>query len=84
VFQLIGILAAVLGLALLNPIAGLIFRQVRRPSFYRFFTILVNQIEVLVYTTIIYFSGGIESSFLFIIYPALITYNFGVKSTLDP
>ena len=70
-----GVSLSVIYLISINPPALWLLKVIsRRIRVYKYFTILINLLEIFGYTTIIYFLGGIESAYLTLIYAALITY----------
>ena len=70
-----GISLSVSFLILINPPTLWLLRVIsRRALAYKYFSILINLLEIFGYTTIIYFMGGIESAYLTLIYAALISY----------
>jgi len=72
--QFRGITLSVVYLILINPPTLLLLKHITRIHLYRYASLLINFLEVLGYTAIIYFLGGIESINLTLIYAALITY----------
>ena len=69
-----GITLSVLYLILLNPPTLLLLKHIRRMRLYKYSSLLINFLEILGYTAIIYFLGGFEATYLTPIYAALITY----------
>lgn len=69
-----GITISVLYLILINPPTLLLLRHIRDVGLYRYVSLLINFLEIIGYTAIIYFLGGMEATFLTPIYAALITY----------
>ena len=69
-----GITLSVLYLILINPPTLLLLKRITHMHLYRYASLLINFLEILGYTAIIYFLGGIEATFLTPIYAALITY----------
>ena len=70
-----GISVAVLYLILFNPPTLWILRRVSSRTALRvWFSLFINFLETIGYTVIIYFTGGIEATFLLPIYAALIVY----------
>ena len=70
-----GVSLSVIYLILITPPAlGLLKVISRHTRVYKYFSILINLLEIFGYTTIIYFLGGIESAYLTLMYAALITY----------
>ena len=72
--NLIGITAAVAYLIGINPPTLLILKFARNRNQYKYISLLINLLEIIGYTTIIYFAGGMESAYLGLLYAALITY----------
>ena len=70
----IGISASVAYLLLINPPALLILRHITRTRSYEYFSLCINQLEIIGYTAIIYFCGGMEATYLTLLYAALIAY----------
>ncbi len=75
-----GISLSVLYLILINPPTLLLLRHITHMRLYQNVSLVINFLEIIGYTAIIYFLGGIEATFLTPIYAALITY-VGVVST---
>jgi PAS domain S-box-containing protein len=70
-----GVSLSVIYLILINPPALWLLKVIsRHKRVYKYFSILINLLEIFGYTTIIYFLGGIESAYLTLMYAALITY----------
>ena len=69
-----GISLSVLYLILINPPTLLLLKRITNLRLYGYASILINFLEILGYTAIIYSLGGIEATFLTPIYAALITY----------
>ena len=72
-FSLIGICISVLCLNLMNYLGLWIIKQLTRKKHLEYLGLSVNIAEVLAYTAIIYFAGGLNVSYLTVIYLALIT-----------
>jgi hypothetical protein len=72
--QFKGITLSVGYLILMNPPTLLLLKRITHMHLYRYASLLINFLEVLGYTAIIYFVGGIEAPHLTLIYAALITY----------
>ncbi len=70
----IGISCSVLFLVLINPPTLLILKRIERKNTHANFSLFINILEVVGYTTIIYSLGGYEAIFLALIYAALIAY----------
>jgi len=69
-----GITLSVLFLVLINPPTLLLLKHITNIRLYKYGSLLINFLEIIGYTAIIYFLGGIEATFLTPIYAALITY----------
>ncbi|MFH1080647.1 MAG: hypothetical protein V1766_10390, partial [Pseudomonadota bacterium] len=69
-----GVTLSVLYLILINPPTLLLLKRITYKRLYKYASLLINFLEILGYTAIIYFLGGIEATFLTPIYAALITY----------
>ncbi len=69
-----GMSGAVLYLILLNPPTLWILRRVRGGLPFELVSLSINFLEAIGYTAIIYYTGGIEATFLLPIYAALIAY----------
>jgi len=69
-----GITLSVLYLILINPPTLLILKRITHTHLFGYASLLINFLEILGYTAIIHFLGGIEATFLTPIYAALITY----------
>jgi len=70
----VGVSAAVGFLILINPPTLWILKRISRRRLFEFCSLLINALEIVGYTAIIYFLGGIEAAYLTPIYAALITY----------
>jgi PAS domain S-box-containing protein len=70
----IGITFSVVYLILINPPTLLLLKRITQMHLYKYPSLVINFLEILGYTAIIYFLGGIEATFLTPIYAALITY----------
>lgn len=69
-----GMTLSVVYLILINPPTLLLLKRITNMHTYRYASLLINFLEVLGYTAILYFVGGIEATFITLIYAALITY----------
>jgi PAS domain S-box-containing protein len=69
-----GITLSALYLILINPPTLLLLKRITDMHLYRYASLLVNFLEIVGYTAIIYFVGGIEAAHLSLLYAALITY----------
>ena len=72
--QFKGITLSVVYLILINPPTLLLLKRITQIHLYRYASLLINFLEILGYTAIIYFRGAMEASHLTLIYAALITY----------
>jgi hypothetical protein len=70
----VGVTASVLFLILMNPPTLFILKKLPREKSYECFSLFINQLEIIGYTSVIYFCGGIEASHLTLIYAGLIAY----------
>jgi len=69
-----GITLSILYLILINPPTLLLLKHITQVRLYKYGSLLINFLEILGYTAIIYFLGGFEATYLTPIYAALITY----------
>ncbi len=69
-----GISLAVLYLIAINPPMLLIFKRIRKRGWLATFSYLINLLEAIGYTAVIYFTGGIDATYLTLLYAALIGY----------
>ena len=65
---------SILFLILINPPTLWILKRIESRLVYRDFSLLINLLEIIGYTGIIYSLGGIEATYLTPIYAALVTY----------
>lgn len=72
--HLINISFSVLFLIVINPPVLWILRYISRKRQYEYMSMMMNFLEIIGYTAIIYFLGGINALFLSPIYAAVITY----------
>ncbi|MBT3259002.1 MAG: PAS domain S-box protein [Deltaproteobacteria bacterium] len=72
--HLAGVGFSILFLILINPPTLWILKRIKSRLVYRYFSLLINFLEIIGYTGIIYSLGGIEAYYLTPIYAALITY----------
>ena len=72
--HLAGVGFSILFLILINPPTLWTLKRIKSRLVYRYFSLLINFLEVIGYTGIIYSLGGIEATYLTPIYAALITY----------
>ncbi|MDO9514642.1 MAG: diguanylate cyclase [Syntrophales bacterium] len=79
-----GITLSVMYLILINPPTLLLMKHITRVRLYQYASLLINFLEILGYTAIIYFLGGLEATYLTPIYAALITYVGAVAPRSHP
>lgn len=72
--HLAGVSASVAFLIFINPPTLWILKRITRRRSYKYFSILINILETIGYTGIIYFLGGIEATYLIPIYAMFIVY----------
>ena len=72
--HLAGVGFSILFLILINPPTLWILKKIKSRLVYRYFSLLINLLEIIGYTGSIYFLGGIEATYLTLIYAAIITY----------
>ena len=69
-----GISFTVLFLILFNLPTLLILKHIKNKKYFEYFSLFINLLEIVGYTFIIHFVGGIEATFLLPLYAALIVY----------
>ncbi len=69
-----GISITVLFLILFNLPTLWILKRIKNKEYFQYFSVFINFLEIIGYTFIIHFVGGIEATFLLTIYAALIAY----------
>lgn len=69
-----GMSYSVLYLILINPPTLWVMRRLKQKTLLSLLSLTINALEVLGYTAIIYFNGGLNRSYLTLIYPVIITY----------
>jgi two-component system, sensor histidine kinase and response regulator len=69
-----GVTAAVVFLILMNLPTLWLMKYITRRRYHEYFSLSINVLEIIGYTTIIYFVGGFRASYMTPIYAALITY----------
>jgi len=69
-----GISASVAYLILINPPTLWILKRTTQINSFKYISLLITILEIIGYTAIIYFLGGIQSAYLIALYCALITY----------
>jgi len=74
-----GVTLSVLYLILINPPTLLLLKHITHLRLYQSVSLLINFLEIVGYTAVIYFLGGMEAAFLTPIYAAFIVY-LGVVS----
>jgi len=70
----VGVSLAVLYLIAINPPTLWIFKRIQDRNRLVSFSIFINLLEIMGYTAVIYFLGGIEATYLTILYAALIAF----------
>lgn len=70
----IGVSLAVLYLLAINPPLLWVFKRIQHQGRLVRFSILINFLEIIGYTAVIYFLGGIEATYLTALYAAVIAY----------
>jgi PAS domain S-box-containing protein len=75
-----GVSASVAYLVLINPPTLWILKRATQKISFKYISLLINLLEVIGYTAIIYFLGGVETTYLVLLYGALITY-VGIVAT---
>ncbi|MBW2355052.1 MAG: response regulator [Deltaproteobacteria bacterium] len=69
-----GVSACVAFLILMNLPTLWVLKHITRRIFYEYFSLFINVLEIIGYTGVIYFLGGIRAAYMSPIYAALITY----------
>ena len=82
--HLIGISISVVYLILINLPTLVILRHITSKRIYESFSIFINLLEIIGYTSVIYVLGGINALFLGTIYAALIAYVGAVSPPRSP
>ncbi len=72
--QMAGVSASVAFLILINPPTLWLLKRITQINLYKYLSLIINILEIIGYTSIIYFLGGIEATYLIPIYAVLITY----------
>jgi signal transduction histidine kinase len=72
--QMAGVSASVAFLILINPPTLWLLKRITQINLYKYLSLIINILEIIGYTSIIYFLGGIEATYLIPIYSLLITY----------
>jgi signal transduction histidine kinase len=72
--HLLGVSFSIVYLILINPPTLWVLKKISRQRVYEYFSIFINFLEIVGYTAVIYFLGGINALYLSPIYAALITY----------
>ncbi len=72
--HLLGVSFTVVYLILINPPTLWLLKKIYRRRVYAIFSVLINCLEIIGYTSVIYFMGGINALYLTPIYAALIAY----------
>jgi signal transduction histidine kinase len=74
VYTFAGISLSVIYLILINPPTLWLMKRLQQKKHLEILALFIHALEVLGYTSIIYFAGGLSRSFLTLLYPALIAY----------
>jgi len=69
-----GVTISIVFLIVINPPTLFILKRLTDRRFFQFFSLLINGLEILGYTSIIYLLGGMEAAYITPIYAALIVY----------
>jgi signal transduction histidine kinase len=69
-----GVSASIAFLVLINPPTLWLLKRITQINSYKYLSLLINILEIIGYTSIIYFLGGIEATYLIPIYTILIAY----------
>ena len=69
-----GVSLAILYLIVINPPTLWVFKRIQHHGRLVSFSILINLLEIIGYTAVIYFLGGIEATYLTVLYAAVIAY----------
>ena len=69
-----GVTISIIFLILINPPTLIILKRLTERNHIKIFSLLINGLEILGYTSIIYLLGGMEAAYLTPIYAALIVY----------
>ncbi|MFC1824415.1 ATP-binding protein [Thermodesulfobacteriota bacterium] len=72
--QFWGITSTMMYLILINPPTLFVLKHIVGRKAYEYFSLIINELEIIGYTAAIYFAGGIDASYLVLIYAVLITY----------
>jgi TMAO reductase system sensor TorS len=72
--QMAGISVSVAFLILMNPPTLWLLKRITQINLCKYLSLIINISEIIGYTSIIYFLGGIEATYLIPIYSLLITY----------
>jgi len=72
--QMAGVSASVAFLILINPPTLWLLKRITQINSYKYLSLIINILEIIGYTSIIYFLGGIEATYLIPIYSLLISY----------
>ena len=72
--QMAGVSASAAFLILINPPTLWLLKRITQINLYKHLSLIINILEIIGYTSIIYFLGGIEATYLIPIYSLLITY----------
>ena len=72
--QMTGISVSVAFLILMNPPTLWLLKRITQVDLCKYLSLIINILEIIGYTSVIYFLGGIEATYLIPIYSLLITY----------
>jgi signal transduction histidine kinase len=75
---------AVLYLILMNPPTLWFLKRIRNARRVEYFSLFINSLEIIGYTAVMHSFGGIEATFLLLIYASVITYVGIVGSRVTP
>jgi hypothetical protein len=73
-YHFIGITVSVLYLILISFPTLFALKYITQKPVYKIFSLFINQLEIIGYTAVIYFCGGIAAAYLTLLYAALIVY----------
>jgi PAS domain S-box-containing protein len=73
-FHFIGISTSVSYIVLINPPLLMCLKYIKTIRSYDLFSLFINQLEIIGYTAIIYFCGGIDATYLTLMYASIISY----------
>ncbi|MFC1824009.1 sensor histidine kinase [Thermodesulfobacteriota bacterium] len=82
--SMVGISLSVAFLVFINPPTLLILKLIKSKRLYEYFSTFINFLEIIGYTGVIYFLGGVNALYLSPIYAALIAYVGAVGHPIHP